>query len=206
MRVFPGLVLQLRTFNSQCYSVLIFQSPLKVLRGYGFAHATLHNPIRAFYFVFHWGKPQDAWGLHRAFSTNDLQALPELSRYACVPDVKTPVKYLQGEEPSLYLHGNEHTKVTATASLSGLGTLHSSSKTICQCLIWGFWIVLWAYLCCISQNALPWHRCERYPGVSFCRGRAECSGGKHLVLTWEFYSAAHVFCHKAECQHLKAFC
>lgn len=56
--------------------------------------------------------------MHRAFSTNDLQALPELSRYACVPDVKTPVKYLQGEEPSVYLNGNEHTKVTATASLS----------------------------------------------------------------------------------------
>lgn len=49
MRVFPVLVLCLGTFNSQCYSVFIFQSPPKVLPRYGFAHATLHAPIRAFY-------------------------------------------------------------------------------------------------------------------------------------------------------------
>lgn len=55
--------------------------------------------------------------MRKSFSTNDLQAPPELSLYMYIPDIKPSVKWLQSEELSVYLYGNEHTEVIAKPSL-----------------------------------------------------------------------------------------
>lgn len=68
--------------------------------------------------------------MHKSFSTDDLQAPPELSLDTYIPDIKPSVKWLQSEELSVYLYGNEHTEVIAKPSLCGLATLYFGSQPI----------------------------------------------------------------------------
>lgn len=138
-RIFPGVVPRVRTFKHLATTVIL--QSFHFLKYYiahkssqigprcGFGNVMLRTQTRAFCFVFHRGKPLYVWDSHKSFRTNDLQAHLELSLYTYIPDTTLPLKQLQGEELCAYLHGNEHSPVTAKASLSGLGT-----KPICQCL------------------------------------------------------------------------
>lgn len=101
-RILPGLVPWVRTFKHLAATVILqsFRFPKyyidhkssQIGPRYGFGNVMLHTQIRAFCFVFHWGKPVYVWGLHKSFRTNDLQAHLELSLYTYIPVTSPPVK------------------------------------------------------------------------------------------------------------------
>lgn len=188
---------------TQSFHMLKLPGPPKVVALQGFAEVSLHTPIRSFCFVL--GFPRRVWGLQKSFSTDGLQAHPELSLYASIPDMKTPrnsskVKnllciYMEMSTPRLqqkqtylgWVHCIPVQKQFARVCYKGSEVL---GRLIWMPFPWmrlrdvAVWVVL---------------RCE------LLEGKAECFGEKHSVLAWDFSSAEHVVCYKANGQHLRAF-
>lgn len=96
--IFPGVVHRVRTSKPlatasvlRCFhlwSTVDPPSPPKLDPQCGFGNITLLPKYFVFFlcFVFCGGKPLYIWGLHKWFSTNDLQAHPELSLEIYIPD------------------------------------------------------------------------------------------------------------------------